>query len=236
MRVGNALRLVVLRLSRKKPAASLDVLNGAALSQFRAAGGDALLTDFDLSENSIVVDVGGYHRKWATDVFARYACRMLIVEPVPEYAAILRNKFKNNPRVRVFEIALGNSERSESLIFAGDASSVLAVSQGTPDTRMVRVVDASKWLDALEIEQIDVMALNCEGGEYEIIPHLHASGWIPRIKTILVQFHIVGEQPQARRRAIESQLSATHIRTMNFPFVWERWSLRETVECEGGHA
>jgi hypothetical protein len=40
--------------------------------------------EFDPSPDGVVLDVRGYEGQWASDIFARYGCRIHVFEPVPQ--------------------------------------------------------------------------------------------------------------------------------------------------------
>ena len=53
------------------------------VNKWYADGGDyELRFDYDLDDESVVLDVGGYQGQWASDLFSRYRCRIYVFEPV----------------------------------------------------------------------------------------------------------------------------------------------------------
>ena len=73
-------------------------------------------------------------------------------------------------------------------------------------------------------DPVDLMAINCEGSEYNILNRLIFSGKIKSIRHILVQFHAFVHDAEARRDALQKELSNTHRQRWCYPFVWEAWS------------
>ena len=77
------------------------------------------------------------------------------------------------------------------------------------------------------IERIDLMKINIEGGEYDLLEHLIKTGWIDKIINIQVQFHDFVENAEARMLAIQNDLAKTHELTYQYKFVWENWRLKD---------
>jgi len=180
-----------------------------------------LLTDFDLTSQSVVVDVGGYTGKWSSDLFSRFLCRIHILEPIPTFAAKLRTRFQYNPLITVTEAALGSVGRDEVFRISGDATSAF-IKRG--EVHHVRIVSAVEWFAKMKLDHIDLMTMNCEGGEYEILPHLIETGLAKKIDRFLIQFHDYKHlDAKAARDRITESLARTHQRTMCYPFLWEKW-------------
>jgi hypothetical protein len=91
----------------------------------------------------------------------------------------------------------------------------------------VTIVDVAGAFDELGLDRIDLLKLNIEGGEYDVLDRLHETGRLPRIDQILVQFHEWHPHAHRRRRAIRAALRDTHVEEWDYPWVWERWRLRE---------
>ena len=77
----------------------------------------------------------------------------------------------------------------------------------------------------LDLEQIDLIKINIEGGEYELLPAILKSGFIDRIKYIQVQFHNFITGADNKREQIRHELEKTHSEMWNYDFVWESWEL-----------
>ncbi|MBU1261325.1 MAG: hypothetical protein KJ757_02310 [Planctomycetes bacterium] len=70
------------------------------------------------------------------------------------------------------------------------------------------------------------MKINIEGGEYEILPRILATGLINKIKHLQIQFHDVGPNAKTQMENICSELAKTHRPRYQYKFVWEGWELR----------
>jgi FkbM family methyltransferase len=186
-------------------------------------GGDARLTDYDIHPEDTVVEIGGFRGKWASEVFSRYACRVITAEPVPEYAAAMRRTFSRNPRIEIQEFGVGASTRPQPITISGEGSSVFRVGN---QRLAIRILDVADWFPTLGIERSPLLIMNCEGGEYEIVPRLCQFGLAAKFTNIAIQFHQVGTDFDARRAACRAALASTHDEKFCYPFVWESWQLR----------
>jgi FkbM family methyltransferase len=178
--------------------------------------------DYSLNTTSTVWDVGGYEGQWASDIFARFGCRIDVFEPVPVAAEFIMRRFSSNPSVCIHAHALGAADGLVHLSLSGDASSVEpSVCRGK--SLSVEVRDVVNVWRSLDTTWIDVMKVNIEGAEYALLERLIATGLILQIGELQVQFHDFIPDAVRRRRAITKLLERTHVRTWCYEFVWENW-------------
>jgi hypothetical protein len=69
------------------------------------------------------------------------------------------------------------------------------------------------------------LKLNIEGAEYDVLDRLATAGVLPRIRSLVIQFHRVVPESDRRRDMIQAKLAQTHHLVFDYPFVWERWEL-----------
>lgn len=185
-----------------------------------ADGDHTLRMDYAIKANEIVLDIGGFEGQWASDIFARYLCDVHVFEPVPKFAQSIRQRFENNSNIHIHEAALGNRSDSISISIDGDASSTLLI--GERDIE-VALMSCSDLILKHGWDEIALVKINIEGGEYELLEHLIETGLIARIRDIQVQFHDFVPDAHARMFAIQQKLCQTHHLTYYFPFIWENW-------------
>lgn len=191
---------------------------------WREANGDRTLrVDYDLSAESIVLDVGGYEGQWASEIFSRYCCYTHVFEPVPDFAARIRARFMRNRKIQVHPFGLAGSRRRARIALLGDGSSVFR--EGAESCE-IEFVEASQFFCTLGVSPVALMKINIEGGEYELLEHLIDRGLIRRIENLQVQFHEFVPNARKRMETIQQQLEATHTITFQYPFVWENWQRR----------
>lgn len=199
---------------------------------FEIQGDQTLRLDYDLNSESIAVDLGGYVGDWSAQIADRYGSRILVFEPVRSYFEGIEQRFRDRDNIEVFNIGLGakneeldihvNEDRSS--IFGNPSSSWHHLNEDTPGER-IRLQEAVGFFREHDIQRIDVLKINIEGGEYDLLTHLLDEGWVENIVNIQVQFHDFVPRAKARMRAIQERLAQTHRTTFQFEFVWENWEL-----------
>jgi FkbM family methyltransferase len=187
-------------------------------------GGDAKLRfDYPLNSESLVLDVGGFTGQWASDIYARYNCQVWIFEPVPLFANEIKARFMYNPRIKTYNFALGTCSRSESIFLSGDSTSAFA---SIGHRVAIRYEDVSVFFENQHPKHIDLIKINCEGGEYELLERLLDTGLMKNISNVQVQFHNVSNDSCEQMAKLQRRLSETHRPTYQYRFLWENWQLR----------
>ena len=185
-------------------------------------GDKTLRLNYNLNNESVVFDLGGYEGQWASDIFAKYACHIYIFEPFSLYAENIKQRFALNPKIKVFDYGIAGSNHTAQLNINGDSSSTFQPGQTFAEIKLVSFKDF--FLDH-SIDVIDLMKINIEGGEYDILDYLLTSGLIRKIKNIQVQFHDFVPDAESRMLSIQQKLTLTHKLTYQYLFVWENWTL-----------
>lgn len=188
---------------------------------FRDDGDNNLRLNYDLNSDSVVVDIGGYIGDFAQQIHDRYGASVYLFEPVPAFHARCVQRFGSTPKVHSFCYGLGSTAGVFQISDDADASSFFAKGKGGQIDAEVRSI--AEVLEKLAISRIDLLKINIEGGEYDVLPALIRSGWIPRIRNIQVQFHTVGDDYEGARNSIRDELAKTHRETWCYKFVWENW-------------
>ena len=88
---------------------------------------------------------------------------------------------------------------------------------------MIQLKAMAKVLTELNIEHVDLLKINIEGGEFPLLEYLLNKGLMARIKHLQVQFHDFTEDAVSRRELIRKKLAITHAQEWCYPFVWESW-------------
>ena len=167
-----------------------------------------------------MVDLGGYQGQWASDIYSKYQCKVFVFEPIDHFFNFITNRFKANRNIVVSRVALGNADKEEIIYEKADGSSVVRKG-GIPATIEFRKFDS--MMKELNIQQIDLLKINIEGGEYDLLDYIIATGWAHKINNIQVQFHDYFAEAKQRMEKIQDALSATHYTTYQVEFIWENW-------------
>jgi FkbM family methyltransferase len=185
---------------------------------------NSLRLDYDLNENSVVFDVGGYEGSWAAEIYEKFKCNIFIFEPVPEFSKNIEQKFLGNKQVHVYSYGLGN-KNNQLLITMGDDNSSFYI-HSSKNTISAEVRGFShELLSGLGVETIDLLKINIEGGEYDLLEHMIDNETISLVKNLQVQFHNFVPNAIKRRNDIRRKLGLTHKETWCYEFVWENWVL-----------
>lgn len=196
------------------------------IKKWRADGGDYKLRfSYNLNPDSLVMDLGGYQGQWASDLFSRYCCKIMIFEPVSQFAHNIEQRFKKNKKILIYQYGLGGSSRKQAIGVCGDGSSLFFKKANIKED--VEIVDVAKWLNSKMIKSIDLMKINIEGGEYELLERLIETELIKNIKNIQVQFHNIRKDSGLRMEGIQNRLVETHSPTYQYRFVWESWTRKD---------
>lgn len=180
--------------------------------------------DYPLTPDSYIIEAGTYQGLWAFAMAAKYQCAIYTFEPIPEFFAMADQRLKRFPKVIVSNTGLANSNRQEIWHVKGDMTGRY---NGDGREQPVELIDACAWIKfSIAVPPVvDLLAINCEGGEYELLEALIVCELIHRFKNIQVQFHGVGPDPVERRRGIQESLRKTHHLTYCADFIWENWAI-----------
>lgn len=183
-------------------------------------GDQTLRLDYDLDNNSFVMDIGGYAGQWASDIYSRFCCRIAIFEPVDRFAENIRTRFAKNDRMRVYKYGLGGFSRKETISVCGTDSSIF---EKTEQSETISIIDVAEWFANENITSVQLMKINIEGGEYELLERLIDIGLVNIVENIQVQFHEISGDSSERMNSIRTSLKKTHTPTYQYRFVWENW-------------
>jgi FkbM family methyltransferase len=183
--------------------------------------------DYDLSPDAVVLDVGGYEGQWASDIVARYGCRVHVFEPVQQYALQIERRFERNPRVTVHPYGLSARDERTHARLAGDSTSHVLNRPG--EDIVIDLRSADTVFRDLDLRHLDLMKVNIEGGEYALLDHLIETGLIDRVTDLQVQFHDLGVGSAEAVERLRARLAETHEPTFVFDFVWENWRRLSSV-------
>ena len=179
---------------------------------------------YPLTEDSLVVDLGGYKGEWAMQIYCRYRCMIDIYEPHPVLAAFIPKRFGNNCDIRVYPIALSN-KRDLMDLYGDDIYASLHNSSG--EINEVFVARASEVFNAFYSGKIiDLLKINIEGSEYEVLPDLIGNYNMSTIKNIQVQFHNTVPDYALKRARIQSLLEETHKQDWCYDYLYESWNAK----------
>lgn len=185
-------------------------------------GDDTLRLNYPLNSDSLVFDLGGYSGDWAARIMARYQCRVFVFEPIPQFCQSIKKRFATEKRAFVYCFGLHSRTEVGEIAVDQNASSRYRASRSTR-SQDAQFVDIKEFIDRENIQRIDLMKINIEGGEYDLLERILELGLAYCIANIQVQFHDFVADAASRRDRIRTALRATHEVTYEYAFVWENW-------------
>lgn len=191
-----------------------------AIPWFRDQGDSTHRLDYDLDHSSVVVDLGGYRGQWASDIHAKYCCKIYVYEAVPEFAMAIRARFAKNPLIQVCAVGVSGCKKDSLIHLAADSSSSFG-SGG--QSRPISLIDAAQLCNHCGHDRIDLIKINIEGEEYDVLDRLIDVGLTRSFRNIQVQFHDFVPDAAERMKNIQEKLRTTHRLTYQYEFVWENW-------------
>ena len=221
--INNLLNRLGLLLVKSSRLFYISTQEKRCISWFNDKGDKTLRLDYDLDNESIVFDLGGYEGQWASDIFSMYCCHIHVFEPVEKFATKIEKRFSKNNRILVHKFGLSNTNQNIQIFIDADSSSAFSTKASNDEIRLTKAID---FIKECNIEHIDLMKINIEGGEYDLLENLLDSGFIRNIYNIQVQFHDFVPNAESRMHEIQQELSKTHFLTYQYPFVWENWQIK----------
>lgn len=199
--------------------------NEEDFSRWLADSGDSThRLNYELNENSVVFDMGGYKGDWTKKIFEKYKSNIFVFEPVDEFYNIICKNIKGNEKIQPFKYGLGSKDEEMEISLTLDSSSTFN-KEGSLEK--INIKTFKDFIESNNISNIDLIKINIEGGEYDLLEHIISENLQTKIKNIQVQFHRFIPECTERRNKIREELSKTHELTYDYDFIWENWKLKE---------
>ena len=197
---------------------------------FRDNGDETRLLNHELSSESVVFEVGGYLGKFTDELFKRFNCKIYVFEPVKKFYEKLNERFKKNNNIHTFNCGLYKKNTEVYMnVDENNGENSTIYERSIIDNSQNEKIVLRKLDDVMEennLQSIDLLNINIEGGEYDLLSYLTKTPIIYNIKNIQIQFHDFIENAEVKRNIIHAKLNNTHKMTYNYDFVWENWKLR----------
>ena len=179
--------------------------------------------NYDLNENSVVIDLGVYEGNFSNIIQKKYNCYVYGFEPVTTFYENVLEKIKGNSKIQLFNLGVGGSNRTEQISIRNDSSGIFLDS----DTKQeIQIESITQVMEKLNLNFVDLIKINIEGSEYELLENMIENNIQSKFKDIQVQFHYLSPDCIDRRNKIREKLSETHYLTYDVEFIWENWRLK----------
>lgn len=206
------------------PKTYADIQAGRVVKWFEDKGDETHRLNYELNENSVIFDIGGYKGEFARDIYCKYNSTIFIFEPIPEFYQQIVSRFSQNGKVKVFNFGLGNNNYKTKISLEDNSSSI---NKSSSNSIEIQIISFNDFINEHQISIIDLAKLNIEGSEYDLLESILKAGNITKIQNIQVQFHdFIIKNALERMRLIQDKLSQTHQLTYQYEFVWENWKLK----------
>ena len=192
----------------------------AIIKWYHDKGDDRLRIDYELNENSVVFDVGGFKGEWSELISRRYDPYIYVFEPVAKFYEKLVAKFKGNKKIKVYNVALSDQNVKKDICVVGEGSSIYRTEGSKTQTQLQ---DIYSFITQNKIKKIDLIKINIEGGEFVLLERMIKKGIVEMCSDIQVQFHEFYPNSKSLYSHLHDQLTKTHHLTYLYPFIWENW-------------
>ena len=189
--------------------------------------GSILLYKYNLNEESIVLDVGGYKGFWVKGIIEKYNCNIIVYEPINKYINEIKKKFSHYNKITYKNYGLGKKNQKIKVKLRG-VQTTTQDNQNKNYDQIVEIKDINQEKEIID-SKIDLMSINIEGGEYDLLERMIELNMIKNILNIQIQFHEwfpSYELSKKIRKKIHNSLLQTHKLTFCYTFVWENWTLK----------
>ena len=184
--------------------------------------------NYELNENSVVIDLGGYYGLWVDEILKKNNPKVphiILVEPVPEFYNHLIKKYENYEKIKVMNVGVSTDkyETDKTLYVSNDGSST-NFNTNVKSSIQIKTLPIDKILSDNNINQVDLLQINIEGDEYGLMEYMIESDIIDKIKNVQIQFHLGIKNEVERRDNIQKNLISKGFKNkFDYPFVWESW-------------
>jgi FkbM family methyltransferase len=157
-----------------------------------------VFNNLDLKTDSLFIDFGANEGIVSQYIFDKYKCNIVAYEPHPACEEILKKKFKNNKKVKLFFGAVTDTSIDNKLYFHkknknlmdlnySQAASLEVNKQNIDKNNYITIksYNISEILNSFE--SIDCLKIDIEGYEYKILPEIIKQN--KKIKKVFCELH-----------------------------------------------
>src|ERR1051326_3364598 len=141
-------------------------LNEESQAEWQARNLEYLRYEYDLKPDDLVIDIGAYRGEWASQIFCRYGCKLIVIDPGPWIVGFEQGEVIN-------KAAWINGGK---LKFGG---AFYYSSAFEDQTHEYECFDINSLLS--QYGEIALVKINIEGAEYGLLDHIIRAGLHHRI-------------------------------------------------------
>jgi len=184
-------------------------------------GDNTLAIDYQLTDDSVVFDVGGFYGHWTKALLEKISPvkpRVFVFEPVERFYDALAYLFRDEKKVLVIGEALSDKGGVAMISDDEEGSSMHLAMADTS----INTVEVGDFLLTYDLTKVDLISINIEGHEFPLLKRMLEVG-AEKFENLQVQFHAFYPDAGRLREELRKELAKTHVETYCYPFVWESW-------------
>jgi FkbM family methyltransferase len=187
------------------------------------------ILDYPLDENSQVIELGGYIGEWTEKLVNKFNPKLLIIEPIPKFVKILKNKFKDNFNVTIDNSAISTSNKIIQLhVMESSTSESIKVSNNKVKANAYNI---EHFVEKYNLNKIDLIQVNIECEEYPLLLHWITTDFLKNVRFIQIQFHTFCDDYEKRYSIISEGLRNLGFEVRyKYDFVWESWENKNFIK------
>lgn len=146
-----------------------------------------------------IIDVGAYIGETCRNLASLYkGAEVHAIEPSSENCKVLMDESRKRSNIKVHQLAICSHNKEAILYVRSDRknsgsntlySETVDDEKGTFDHETVRCLTFDAFCIQNNIRDIDLLMLNCEGGEFEIFDHALSREMIARVSVLDLSMH-----------------------------------------------
>ena len=176
-----------------------------------------LLLEEPLYGESNVLDIGCYEGKWISQIYSKYKCHCVGLEPIIQFYDSCANKgaikyYNFGLTVKDSHTCFMNINKDESKIDSHGQKAFFK--------------NAKSFFEENKIK-FNLVQMNIEGYEYELIPYMFENNLFDYIETIQIQFHEISNLSESKYNLLKSLFLTNGFKIIfDYKFVWTKFSRR----------
>lgn len=191
---------------------------GRNLQAYVKAGGDQNFRyGFDCKREGVILDVGAFQGEFAK-FHSETADRVVCFETNKTAINALHKRFEGYRNVQICEFGIGSKTFKGRMIGEGPGASI-----ALDDSADVIIRDVVSVFEELNLNEVTLMKVNIEGGEFDLIQALCDSGLILNIRELHIQAHDFADMNLNNYLSMHRTLSVHFNLIRSFPYVWDFW-------------
>ncbi len=152
-----------------------------------------------VEEGDIVIDIGFNYGLFSLQALDNNAKKIIGFEPNTKLVKWFNENIKDD-RIDLHEVAISNKNGFTSFYeseYFGKSTIYSDINEkDTKESYIVRVINFNEFIKTNNIDKIDYLKIDCEGGEYDIIESIPNEYLKNNIRKIAVEFHHKIDNPR----------------------------------------